>query len=247
MNSLKKFKNTVPPTLVLLTVLTGLICFPTESAALTVQKKDSAYLWLLRECSQDVFRKTFEYPFVALLNEDLKKEYHQLQDLEQKKSYITYYWKKNNPNPLLEENEYLLNFIKRYYYVKKNFSTPKPPYFDDRGAYYLKYGKPTTRITQTPPPHEFDPEKFIRRSTDNLFWIVELRKKIHHYDFRPTNRRFYDADYEDKKYKSQIAARRYVIDTMTGLNKAVEYIKEANITDHDEIESLFNEVIAENN
>lgn len=103
----------------------------------------------------------------------------------------------------------------------------------------------SARITQTSPPHEFDPEKFIRRSTDNLFWIVELRKKIHHYDFRPTNRRFYDADYEDKKYKSQIAARRYVIDAMTDLNKTVEYIKKSNITDHEEIESLFNEVIAE--
>lgn len=105
----------------------------------------------------------------------------------------------------------------------------------------------STQITQTPPPHEFDPEKFIRRSTDNLFWIVELRKKIHHFDFRPTNKRFYDSDYDDKKYKSQIAARRYVIDTMTRINKVVEHIKKADITDHEEIARLLDEVIAEHN
>lgn len=103
----------------------------------------------------------------------------------------------------------------------------------------------STQITQTAPPHEFDPEKFIRRSTDNLYWIVELRKKIHHFDFRPTNKRFYDSDYEDKKYKSQIAARRYVIDTMTGINKAVDHIKKARIADHEEIASLLDEVVAE--
>ncbi len=146
MNYPKRLKNT----LVYLTVLTGLICFPKDCAALTVQKKDSAYLWLLKECNQEVFTKTFEYPFLALLAEDLKKEYKEMKGLEQKKAYITYYWKKHNPDPLMDKNEYLQNFIKRYDYVKENFPSPKPPYFDDRGKYYLKYGEPTTRVTQGP-------------------------------------------------------------------------------------------------
>ncbi len=117
---------------------------------MTVQKQDSAYLWLLRECNQEVFIKTFEYSFLALLNKELEKEYLNIDNLEHKKAYIEYFWKKHDPNPLSDENEYLQDFIERYNYVKEYFFCPDPPYFDDRGKYYLKYGEPTTRITQSP-------------------------------------------------------------------------------------------------
>lgn len=104
----------------------------------------------------------------------------------------------------------------------------------------------SVRIQQTIPLKEFDPGKFIRRSPDNTYWIVVLRKKVHHYTLRSPVKRFDDADYDGKKYKSQIAARKYVIYTMTALNRTVEEIINAGITDHEEIEALLKKVIAEN-
>ena len=104
----------------------------------------------------------------------------------------------------------------------------------------------SVQIQQTIPLKEFEPEKFIRRSSDNSYWIVTLRKKIHHYTFRPSSVRFNDADYDGKKYKSQIAARRYVIHTMTGLNRAIEDIKKGGITDHAEIEEMLESVVRKN-
>ncbi len=120
------------------------------NAGIYVQKKKSAYMWLLKECNQEVFKKTFEYPFLALLDKNLKKKYENLKSLDVKKSFIHYYWKEHNPNPLFTENEYLQDFIKRCNYVKEHFSYSEPPYFDDRGTYYLKYGEPSFRYTQAP-------------------------------------------------------------------------------------------------
>ncbi len=110
--------------------------------------KKSPYIWLLKKCNQEVFKKTFEYPFLELLSKDLKKEYNNLDSLKQKKEYIEFYWKEHKPNPFLAENEYLQNFINRYNYIKKHFSYPKPPYYDDRGKYYLKYGQPSYQFKE---------------------------------------------------------------------------------------------------
>ncbi len=114
----------------------------------SLAEKKTPYMWLLQECNKDVFKKTFEYPFLVILSEKNKKEYMDLDSLKEKKEYIEYYWKKNNPNPLMPDNESLQIFMQRYNYIKKHFSYPKPPYFDDRGKYYLRYGEPSYRFTE---------------------------------------------------------------------------------------------------
>ena len=111
-------------------------------------KKKSIYMSELITCKQEKFEKTYEYPFLVLLTDENKKEYTELNSIEQKKAYIEYFWKEHNPNPILNFNDYLHDFIRRYYYTKEHFSCPKPPYFDDRGKYYLKYGKPSYRYQE---------------------------------------------------------------------------------------------------
>jgi hypothetical protein len=102
------------------------------------------------------------------------------------------------------------------------------------------------RIKKTFPQNDFEPGNYMRRSFDNRYWIVKIEKRINHFYFRVPNKRFYDAEYEDKKFKSQMAARRYVINIMTGLNKTADEIKKARITDHYYIEQLFKKVLDEN-
>ena len=102
------------------------------------------------------------------------------------------------------------------------------------------------RIDQTKPQKQFDPSKYIRRSFDNTFWIVHIRKQINNFDFRPVNERFYDSDYQDKKHKSHIAARRYALNTLAALETAVDRIKKGNIIDHGEIQEMFEAIIEEN-
>ena len=99
------------------------------------------------------------------------------------------------------------------------------------------------KIKQTPHPETFDPEKYIHRSFDNLFWTVKLRRQINRYDFRVPAKRFYDDDYEGKRHKSRIAARQYVMDVVHELDSCAKTIRRAEIYDQEEIETMLQEAL----
>jgi len=103
------------------------------------------YLSMLREADEATFQREFEAEFLLLLDNDQREQFSRLTLLEERKAYIEKYWKVSNPNPLLPLNDRLLNHLQRRAYARQNFSTLSPPYFDDRGKYYIKYGKPHFR------------------------------------------------------------------------------------------------------
>ena len=108
-------------------------------------KNEKQYFDSLFTADEITFQREFEYPFLFLLKEKQRNSYLGIDSLVERKLFIESYWKKMNPNPILPENDWLLAFINRCTYVKKFFSSAKPPFFDDRGKYYIKYGKPTDR------------------------------------------------------------------------------------------------------
>ncbi|MFX0140323.1 MAG: GWxTD domain-containing protein [Candidatus Hodarchaeota archaeon] len=123
------------------------------------------------------FQRNFELPFLLLLDGDQEKSFLEIDSLSGRKLFIASYWKKNNPDPILYENDWLLDFIGRCNYVKENFACSEPPFFDDRGKYYLKYGAPANRFRDS------GGRKTVRLFTD---------KRIHQYigqlysGFRPS-------------------------------------------------------------
>jgi len=106
---------------------------------------EAQYIAALDSANEMTFKRNFEYPFLLFLSEKQNEYYKNLKSIDARKDFIKLYWKKWNPDPLLPENEWLLFFLKRCAYVKKHFSCCQPPYFDDRGKYYLKYGEPFYR------------------------------------------------------------------------------------------------------
>lgn len=100
------------------------------------------YYSKLQAVDEETFKQDFEIYFLLLLDSEQKKTYEGLQSLDEKKAYIQHYWKASNPNPLFPQNDWLLEFNRRVQYAKKHFRRPSPPYVDDRGKYYIKYGKP---------------------------------------------------------------------------------------------------------
>jgi GWxTD domain-containing protein len=106
---------------------------------------EKQYFVTLAAADSLAFQREFENPFVLLLDAEQKEEYFKLHSPEKRKAFMRAYWKSHNPDPLLPENDWLLDFIRRCSYVTENFPSPQPPYFDDRGKYYLRYGKPWYR------------------------------------------------------------------------------------------------------
>ncbi|MFQ5864801.1 MAG: GWxTD domain-containing protein [bacterium] len=111
-----------------------------------VIRTEEQYLTLLKAADEETFKQEFEAEFLLLLDDQLKKQYARARTLEACKSFIEYYWKAQNPNPLLPENDRLKDHLRRRLYARKHFPIDKPPYFDDRGKYHIKYGKPFFRF-----------------------------------------------------------------------------------------------------
>ncbi len=109
---------------------------------------EAEYIQALRLVDGWIFQREFEYPFLLLLEENARQRYEGLTDLDARKKFIETYWKVNDPDPLLEQNEWLVEFVRRCAYVREHFYIPREPFFDDRGRYYLKFGEPKERATQ---------------------------------------------------------------------------------------------------
>lgn len=73
------------------------------------------------------------------------KEYLELL-LKEREEWLKIFWKKKDPTPLTEENEFLNEHNRRLEYILSSFSSSfgiKP--WDDRGDIYLTYGEPDER------------------------------------------------------------------------------------------------------
>ncbi|NIR49650.1 GWxTD domain-containing protein [candidate division KSB1 bacterium] len=109
-------------------------------------KTEEQYLRLLKEADKETFENEFEPEILLLLDEKQKDQYSKLPTLSDRKAFVEYFWRKQNPNPLLPQNDRLLDHLSRRAYVRKHFSIAESPYYDDRGKYYIKYGKPHFRF-----------------------------------------------------------------------------------------------------
>ncbi|MGH7496048.1 MAG: GWxTD domain-containing protein [bacterium] len=159
-----------------------------------VLESEQQYLAALRAAGQDLFQAEFEAEFLLLLEKDARADYDSLSSWEARKAFVERYWRASNPNPLMPENDWLRDFLQRRAYARKNFPQGEPPFVDDRGKYYLKYGKPSYRyedfgsleilpnetwsyenVTRNFIVH-FRREGEIYREIENLFLILSGKK-----------------------------------------------------------------------
>ncbi len=106
---------------------------------------EQAYFTALYAADDTTFQREFEREFLLLLAKPEAQMYTSLVTSAARKDFIVQYWKAANPNPLSRENDWLKDFLRRRAFARKNFPHPEPPFVDDRGKYYLKYGKPLRR------------------------------------------------------------------------------------------------------
>ncbi|MCI0699029.1 GWxTD domain-containing protein [candidate division KSB1 bacterium] len=109
-------------------------------------KTERQYFSALRAADSTTFQNEFEAEFLLLLEKRLRQAYDSLATTEERKAFIEYYWKASNPAPLLPINLRLTEHLRRREFARQNFPAPDPPYFDDRGKYYMKYGTPINRF-----------------------------------------------------------------------------------------------------
>jgi GWxTD domain-containing protein len=95
-------------------------------------------------------RKELEGPWKKWLNEDViyiitdeeKSAFKHLQTDEEREQFVEQFWKRRDPTPDTEENEYKEELYRRIAYSNEHYASGIPGWKTDRGMIYIKYGPP---------------------------------------------------------------------------------------------------------
>ncbi len=87
---------------------------------------------------QDWVNKDVEY----IITSDEKKAFKALKTDEERENFIENFWRRRDPDPDTEENEYREQFYERIAYANEHYASGIPGYKTDRGRIYITFGKP---------------------------------------------------------------------------------------------------------
>ena len=77
-----------------------------------------------------------------IITKEEKKAFKALKTDEERENFIENFWRRRDPNPDTEENEYREEYYERIAYSNENFTSGKPGWLTDRGRIYIAWGKP---------------------------------------------------------------------------------------------------------
>jgi len=91
---------------------------------------------------KDVYKKwlTTDVPYIITGAE--KKAFLALQTDEERENFIENFWRRRDPNPDTEENEFREQYYERIAYANEHFTSGIPGWKTDRGRIYIAWGKP---------------------------------------------------------------------------------------------------------
>jgi GWxTD domain-containing protein len=92
----------------------------------------------VKEAYKNWLNKDVEY----IITSDEKKAFKALKTDEERENFIDGFWRRRDPNPDTEENEYREEYYERIAYANEHFASGIPGWRTDRGRIYISFGKP---------------------------------------------------------------------------------------------------------
>jgi GWxTD domain-containing protein len=77
-----------------------------------------------------------------IITDEEKKAFNQLKSDEERENFIENFWRRRDPNPDTEENEFREEYYERIAYANEHFASGVPGWRTDRGRIYITWGKP---------------------------------------------------------------------------------------------------------
>jgi GWxTD domain-containing protein len=77
-----------------------------------------------------------------IITPDERKAFKLLQTDEERENFIENFWRRRDPNPDTEENEYRDEYYERIAYANEHYASGIPGWKTDRGRIYITFGKP---------------------------------------------------------------------------------------------------------
>lgn len=77
-----------------------------------------------------------------IITKEEKRAFLALQTDEERENFIENFWRRRDPNPDTEENEYREEYYERIAYANEHYTSGIPGWKTDRGRIYIAWGKP---------------------------------------------------------------------------------------------------------
>ena len=97
----------------------------------------------LKKAYKDWLEKDVAY----VITDEERKAFKKLQTDEERERFIEEFWRRRDPDPDTDENEYKEQYYERIAYANEHFASGIPGWKTDRGRIWIMYGKPDERET----------------------------------------------------------------------------------------------------
>jgi GWxTD domain-containing protein len=92
----------------------------------------------LRKVYKDWLDKDVAY----IITDEERKAFKKLQTDDERERFIEEFWRRRDPDPDTDENEFREEYYERIAYANEHFASGIPGWKTDRGRIYIMYGKP---------------------------------------------------------------------------------------------------------
>lgn len=89
-----------------------------------------------------VYKDWIKKDVAYIITSEEKKAFNQLKTDEERENFIENFWRRRDPNPDTEENEFREEYYERIAYANEHFASGIPGWMTDRGRIYITWGKP---------------------------------------------------------------------------------------------------------
>jgi GWxTD domain-containing protein len=113
----------------------------TVAKPLTKKQKKKKEKALEQELSGP-WKKWLNEDVVYIITDEEKQAFKRLKTDEEREQFVEEFWRRRDPTPDTEENEYKEEHYRRIAYANDHFSSGIPGWKTDRGMIYIKYGPP---------------------------------------------------------------------------------------------------------
>lgn len=88
------------------------------------------------------YKEWLEKDVAYIITSEEKKAFKQLTTDEERENFIENFWRRRDPDPDTEENEFREEYYERIAYANEQFTSGIPGWKTDRGRIYITFGKP---------------------------------------------------------------------------------------------------------
>jgi GWxTD domain-containing protein len=91
---------------------------------------------------KDAYKKWLNNDVAYIITKEERKAFNALVTDEERENFIENFWRRRDPNPDTEENEFREEYYERIAYANEHFTSGIPGWKTDRGRIYIAWGKP---------------------------------------------------------------------------------------------------------